>query len=152
MARGRRPIPQEQLARRELFGKLLRDRRQQLNKALRRAAREVRQDFDHTRLSRIETGQRPVPWADLYRMADVYEVPWEALVLAASGQLSLPLSETTAALRDQHLDDRTERWDILLTSQEKRLLEMHLGYLRFVQDRQDVLSVLEGTGGPPEQR
>mgnify|MGYP001387568189 CR=1 FL=1 len=85
-------------------------------------------------------------------LADAYEVPWEALVLAASGQLSLPLSETVAALRDQHLEDRIENLDTLLTSGEKGQLEMYLGYLRFLQDRQDVLSVQPRTGGPPGQR
>ena len=144
MVRGRRPLSKELLGRREQFGKLLGDRRQQLNKDLRGTAREIREDFDHTRLTKIEKGQRPVPWADLYGMAEAYEVPWEALVLAASGQLPLPLSETAATLRDQHLEDRTEQLEIRLTSEEKYQLEMYLGYLRFVQDRQDVLSVLEG--------
>ena len=147
MARGRRPLSKELLARREQFGKLLRDRREQLHKELRPTARQIRPDFDHTWLARIEKGQRPVPWPDSYGMADAYEVPWEALVLAYSGQLSLPLSETAAALRDQHLEDRTERFDIPLTSGEKRQLEMFLGYLRFVQDRQDVLSVQRAQEG-----
>ncbi len=152
MTRGRRPLSKEQLARREQFGKLLWDRRQDLNKDLRPVAREIRQDFDHTRLARIEKGQRPVPWADLYGMADAYEVPWEVVVLAVSGQMPLPLFETAAALRDQHLEDRTEKLDTPLTSQEKRQLEMYLGYLRFVQDRQGVLSAPDAAGGSPGKR
>ena len=99
-----------------------------------------------------EPADRGAQWEARKTLRLPCEAGLEALVLARSGQLSLALSATAAALRDQHLEDRTESWDIPLRSQEKHQLEMYLGYLRFVQDRQDVRSVVESTGGPPGQR
>ena len=81
--------------------------------------------------------------SDLYAIADAYEVPWEALVLTLSGQLSLPLAAASLVYRDRRVQERTEDLGFRLTPDEKRQLTSYLGYLRFIADREGLLATTE---------
>ena len=118
---------------------LLKSRRLKLGKGLRETARGIREDFDHTLLSRIEAGARPIRRIDLFGLAYAYEVPWEGLILALSGQLTL-ISDAVFEVRDQRILNRTDMLDTPITPEEKSQLIMYLAYIRFVQDRQDMLA------------
>ena len=86
--------------------------------------------LNHTNLSRIESGQRPINAVDLRKLANAYDVPWEALVIAQRGQLPMALAATVV----QNIggdEKREERFSKRVTPAEKQQLELFFGYLRF---------------------
>lgn len=127
---GRRPISREIHRKRTKFGALLRQWRLDRDIDLREAARKSK--MDHTTLSKIESGERPVALDNLRELAKVYGVPWEALLLAQSGQIP------SALIRDykesqEGTNHRTEFFSVRTTPEEKRELTVFLGYLRFTE-------------------
>lgn len=84
--------------------------------------------LNHTSLARIESGERPINLVDLRSLASCYSVPWQALVIAQSGQL--PMALVASAIQAPKQGDRRERFTRRVTYEEKRQLEMFLGYLR----------------------
>lgn len=84
--------------------------------------------LNHTSLARIENGERPISLLDLGSLARCYNVPWQALVIAQSGQL--PMALAASDLESPKRGDKAERFTIRVTTAEKRQLEMFLGYLR----------------------
>ena len=88
--------------------------------------------LNHTTLSRIESGERPINPEDLRRLANIYEVPWEALVMAQRGQLPMALAGARGLLRDRG-NLREERFQRRVTIEEKRKLDLYLDFLRFEQ-------------------
>ena len=132
---GRPRISNTQKKVRRRFGLLLREWRASQGIDLREAARVA--GLDHTRLSRIERGERPVREEILVRLARGYQAPWEALVIARSGQIPLALSRAMFEPLDPGTR-RSETFTQRVTPREKRELTIFLDYLRFAQIPEEV--------------
>ena len=123
---GRRRISVAERNARKRFGASLLRERTKLGIGLNEAARAS--GLNHTSLARIESGERPISLLDLGNLARCYNVPWEALVIAQSGQL--PMALAASAIQAPRQANRTEKFTKRVTNEEKRQLEMFLGYLR----------------------
>jgi len=125
---GRRKISSAEKRQRQEFGKLLKQRRDSLGLTLGEAAR--RADLDHTTLSRIESGQRPTAPEYLDGLEKAYQVPWQALQIARSSQIPLPLKQ---CLWEPPIagGDMTVNFSVRVTPEQKQELTLFLGYLRF---------------------
>ena len=135
---GRRPISVTEKRARRRFGSALLRERMAKGFGLHEAARAS--GLNHTSLSRIESGDRPINLVDLHSLANAYDVPWEALVIAQRGQLPMALIASVVQSTGRG-EKREERFTRRVTPAEKRQLEMFFGYLRFT---------LQFTGsGPP---
>ncbi len=126
---GRRKITSAERQRRLEFGKLLKQRRNELGLGLGHAAHDA--GIEHSRLSRIESGQRPAAPEDLDGLEKGYGVPRLALQLVLSSQLSLPLKQVLLQPPAEADGGATASFSVRVTPQQKRELTLFLGYLRF---------------------
>lgn len=85
--------------------------------------------MNHTSLSRIESGERPINPLDLHRLSEAYGVPWEALVIAHRGQIPMALAAAFVKSTSRR-EKREETFTRRVTPAEKRQLEIFFGYLR----------------------
>ena len=143
---GRRPISDQEKRNRIAFGKRLRELRVDRSLSLNKAAKES--GFDHTRLSRIESGTRPVSLSDLDALARVYGVPWESLVMVSPRQ-QLPMA-IAAGLGEEPRQPvrRDQQFRKRVSGEEKKELQRYLGYLRF-RARFPEFETLRMSGRPP---
>lgn len=125
---GRRRISPTEIRARSRFGASLLRARNEKGWGLHEAARAS--GLNHTSLSRIESGERPINLVDLHRLAEAYDVPWEALVIAQRGQLPMALVASVAQIAVRG-EKREERFTKRVTPAEKQQLEIFFGYLRF---------------------
>ena len=100
---GRRAISVAEKNARKRFGASLRRARTTLGMGLHEAARAS--GLNHTSLARMESGERPINPVDLRSLASCYNVPWQALVIAQSGQL--PMALAASAIQAPQAGGRT---------------------------------------------
>ncbi len=133
---GRRRISIADQRRRQRFGSLIRYQRESFGYSLREAACIA--GLEHTRLSRIESGDRPASDQDLLGLERAYDVPLEVLKMIYSGQIpSLLFRSRIETTKDS--SRKSETYSARTTPQEKKELERFLEYLRFTQRTEKLL-------------
>ena len=124
---GRRPLSNQEKRNRIAFGDRLKQLRTKRSLSLNETAKAC--GIDHTRLARIESGERPFDLTVLMALARVYDTPWQVLILASPRQ-QLPMALSGSLLgRPQEQAQRDERFNQRVTAEERRELELFLGNL-----------------------
>ena len=122
---GRPAISEAEKEDRVQFGACLRRARTDLSLSLHQAAKSS--GIERSRLSRIESGERPTKLVDEMALARVYGIPWIALSMK-SPRKQAPFAELFEGRENR--PTRDEYFGANVTREEKDELEAYLAFLK----------------------